>query len=107
MSRFFLCGQTRREYLLSDFHQTRVAKTYWARQEQHEQFICWKPGNWDVLDTNSVQRGTSVSHLYWNGLFKFLLLQFGSCGVDVLCMIQATQCNRTTGIKWELKDFTG
>ena len=40
MSRFFICGQTRREYLLSDFHQTRVAKTYWARQEQHEQFIC-------------------------------------------------------------------
>ena len=51
----------------------------------------WKPGNWDLLDSNSVQRGTSVSHLYWTGLFKFLVLQFSSRGVDVLCMIQATR----------------
>ena len=86
-------------------------KQEWPRHIGHDKsdmnsFLVWKPGNWDFLDTNSIQRGTSVSHLYWNGLFKFLVLQFRSCGVDVLCMIQATQCNRTTGIKWELKDFT-
>ena len=73
------------------FTEQKWPRHVWDYKSNMDCFLVWKPHDWDFLDCDGFQRGTSVSHLYWNVLVKFLVIQLRSGRVDVLCLFKVTQ----------------